>query len=59
MTQEKLLTPGEVMERFSISKITLQRWRDDGMPYHKLSTRTFRYDMVEIENWLEVRKLSK
>jgi|VirMetMinimDraft_7_1064189.scaffolds.fasta_scaffold01545_4 predicted DNA-binding transcriptional regulator AlpA len=55
----KLLTPEEVATKLGLTKLSLKglRLREKSFPAPvKLSTKVFRWDEVDIENWLETRK---
>lgn len=48
----ELLTQAELMERLRISRATLFRWRQAGLPTIKLG-RTLRFDAVEVLRWVK------
>lgn len=51
---EKLLTDKELQEKLSLSRSTLLRLRNQGLPYKKIN-RSIRYDEKEVRQWLKAR----
>lgn len=49
---KKYLTTTEVCEKLNIHRNTLKRWRDQGLPYHKVN-RSIRFDMDEVSDWVK------
>lgn len=56
----KLLTPAETAQALNVSEFTLESWRVRGCgpSYVKLTRKTVRYPLDEIELWLKNRTLS-
>lgn len=52
----RLLTEAQLMEELGVARLTLQRWRKQGMPYVALGVRAVRYNLLEVMEWLEGRK---
>jgi len=46
-------TNKQLCEKYQISKPTASEYRKQGMPHIKLSERTIRYDIQEVEQWLK------
>lgn len=46
-----LLTTDQIAEVYDVHRDTIYRWRKAGMPFKKLGTRTFRYDLEEVKTW--------
>lgn len=49
------LTSEELQKYLNISRTTLWRLRKEGLPHKKLGHKTIRYDLEEVEKWLEER----
>lgn len=47
-----ILTEKELCKVFSVSRVTLKKYRDLGMPYFLLGGRYIRYDFDSVLNWL-------
>jgi excisionase family DNA binding protein len=47
------LTAKELQEQLNISRSTLYRLREKGLPNKKIGYRTIRYDLKEVMEWLE------
>lgn len=54
----RLLTEAQVGEELGVTRITLQRWRKAGMPYVALGSRLVRYNLFDVMEWLEKRKVA-
>jgi hypothetical protein len=50
-------TSYEVMDEYSISKMTLNRWQNDGMPVIRLGRAVF-YPVAETRNWVLENKIN-
>jgi excisionase family DNA binding protein len=48
-----MLTAEELQQQLKISRSTLYRLRQEGLPHIQTGYRTIRYDLVEVLNWLE------
>lgn len=48
---ENLLTPAEVAREFKISMRTLKTYREQGLPHLRLTSRTIRYRMEDVEEF--------
>jgi excisionase family DNA binding protein len=48
-----LLTAEELQKHLNISRTTLWRLRKEGLPHTKIGHKTIRYDLEEVEKWLE------
>lgn len=48
-----LLTAEELQKHLNISRTTLWRLRKEGLPHKKIGHKTIRYDLEEVEKWLE------
>lgn len=58
-TRKKILTSAEVMEILQISRPKLQYLRDSGqLPYRQNGQRTIRYDIDEVEAFLNRGKVN-
>ena len=51
MYKEKLVTTCDLVEKYGVTRQSIQLWRDKGMPYTKLSRRIFVYNLYDVENW--------
>lgn len=52
---EQYITQEELSNILKVSQITLKRWRDKGMPFHKLGYKCVRYSYCEVMEWLRNR----
>jgi hypothetical protein len=52
---KNLVTAKTLGEKLSISKRTVCRWKNLGMPYIQISYKTVRYDLDEVMEWIKVR----
>jgi excisionase family DNA binding protein len=50
------LTAKELQEKLNISRSTLYRLREKGLPNKKIGYRTIRYDLEEVLEWLDEQK---
>lgn len=50
-----LYTTKELEEIFKVTRHTLIKWREQGMPFVKIGG-TIRYDMDEIKKWIDNQK---
>lgn len=48
-------TPKELCERLKISRRTLSRQMDQGLPHFKLNHKVLRFDPIEVDRWLAER----
>jgi len=55
---EELLTKEELGKILKISRPTIDRWRQEGMPYEKIG-RGVRFKKNEVFNWLKKNKGNK
>ncbi len=52
-SQSELVTTREVAERFGVAVSTVRRWvRDRRIPYVRVSKRTVRFDLEEVERFV-------
>ncbi len=49
----ELITSRELSETLQVTEMTLWRWREQGMPCRRLGSRTIRYELDKVMNWLE------
>jgi predicted DNA-binding transcriptional regulator AlpA len=52
----RLLTEKQLAQEMQLDRITLWRWRTQGMPYLSLGTRTVRYRLLDVQEWLRDRE---
>jgi len=52
MGEEKFLTTEELCKLFRVTRTTMLRWRNEGMPYHGKG-KVLRYKLSEVEEWLK------
>lgn len=55
--QRHYLTSDEAADYFGISSATLRNWRTrgDGPPYIKINPRVIRYQLLELEAWMDTK----
>ncbi|RUS47615.1 AlpA family transcriptional regulator [Cohnella sp. AR92] len=53
---KSLVKASVVCEKFSISKRTLCRWKNEGLPSVKLSYNMVRYYLDEVTEWVQKNK---
>lgn len=52
------LTTKDLEGKYKVSRATIKKWRDSGMPFHPINgNRTIRFIGNEVEQW--IRKQSK
>lgn len=51
-----LMTQKELCDWLKISKTTAERWRKEGMPYCKLSERSLRFNVDDVNKWISGKK---
>ena len=51
MYNENLVTTSDLVEKYGVTRQSIQLWREKGMPYIKLTKRTIVYDCYDVENW--------
>ena len=52
-----LLSSSELAAKLGVAPVTVARWRAEGLPRLRLSTRAFRYDLVQVRAWLSARQV--
>ena len=53
----RLLTTQQIIEELGVSRITLWRWRTEGLPWVLLGRRSVRYRLTDIQEWLRSREV--
>ena len=53
--EEILLTKEDICKWLQVSRATVDRWRQDGMPSKKIG-RLVRFEKSEVEKWLDSKK---
>ena len=58
---QRLLTEKELSEVLGICRVTLFRFRREGMPYIRLGARLVRYDIKQVQEWFsnEVKEVKE
>ena len=51
---EKMITVKELQEILRISRQTVMRWRQEGMPHYKHQA-SVRFELEEVKKWLRER----
>ena len=46
-----LITYKDVMDKYKVSRTTVQKWVKDGMPFYKIG-KSVRFDEKEIDSWI-------
>jgi len=52
----RLMTEEELARELRVERVYLWRRRNEGMPYYRLGSRTIRYSLSDVLEWLEERK---
>ena len=52
----RLMTQQQLCDELGVTRLTLLRWRNAGMPYVPLGTRLVRYSLYDVLGWLEACK---
>ena len=52
---QRLLTEKELSEVLGICRVTLFRFRREGMPYIRLGARLVRYDFKQVQEWFRMK----
>jgi len=48
-----MLTRKQLAEYMQVSERTIDRYREQGMPFHKLPTGSIRFKLEEVEKWMK------
>lgn len=56
---QKYLTTKQLAEKLQVTGETIYRWRNDGMPHHRISERTIRYDLEKVLEWRKLKQYNK
>lgn len=51
ISNEELITKGELADRLKISLETVSRWKRDGMPFIQLTDKVARFQLNEVIKW--------
>lgn len=51
ITNEELITTTELAEKLKVSRETIRRWNNAGMPRIPLTAGAIRYQLSEVLNW--------
>jgi excisionase family DNA binding protein len=46
------LTTKDLETKYKVSRATIKKWRDKGMPFHTIDS-TIRFKEAEVEQWVE------
>jgi phage terminase Nu1 subunit (DNA packaging protein) len=49
----ELKTTKEIAELFKVTVQTVWRWRVQGLPHIKINSQTIRYNIDEVNEWIE------
>ncbi|MBG9568463.1 hypothetical protein ABE38_24640 [Brevibacillus agri] len=52
----KYVTKEQLAKYLNVSIRTITRYQDEGMPFHKPSSRKNLYDVREVDEWIKKRK---
>jgi excisionase family DNA binding protein len=50
---DRLYSEREMMKLLKISRSTIMRWRNEGLPHKRLNGRTVRYSLEEVTGWIK------
>lgn len=53
-----LLSKKQLSERLQVSVTTIDRWRKQGLPYKRAGVKLVRFDLSEVNEWLEQRAMN-
>jgi excisionase family DNA binding protein len=48
-----LITTKELQEKLGVTSVTIWRWRKEGLPFKKIGVKSIRFDLAEVEAWIE------
>lgn len=51
-----MLTKVELAEYLKVSKRTIERAVENGMPHYKMNDRTVRFELEEVKDWMKGEK---
>jgi predicted DNA-binding transcriptional regulator AlpA len=50
----------DLEEKYKVSRATIKKWRDNGMPFHPINgSRTIRFIENEVERWIKKQNKGK
>ena len=52
---DQVVTRAELADLLHVSTDTVDRWREDGMPWHPWGRRLVRFRVREVNEWLDTR----
>lgn len=52
-----LLSKKQLSERLHVSVSTIDRWRKQGMPYKRTGVKLVRFELSEVQEWLDQRAM--
>lgn len=57
--QKKFINTKEAMKMFGVTRDTLFKWRQKGLPYYTTAERFIQYKPAEVKQWLKDRYTPK
>lgn len=48
----KHLTAKQLAEHFQVAPLTIYRWKEKGLPFKRIGSRSIRFDLDEVNSWL-------
>jgi phage terminase Nu1 subunit (DNA packaging protein) len=55
MNKEDLINTNQLMEAYQVKRITIERWRREGLPFTKINNKIF-FKNTEVINWITENK---
>lgn len=53
---QQYITTKDLMELYRVTRPTILKWRNEGMPFHRWGTRTIRFNPADVDRWLKEKK---
>lgn len=54
--EKQLLSKKQLADHLQVSEVTIDRWRKQGMPWTKAGVKLIRFDLEQVNDWLQSRE---
>jgi excisionase family DNA binding protein len=51
-----LVTTKQIAQHLQVTEITIFRWREKGMPFKRIGGHSIRFDLKEVNKWMEQKQ---